>query len=272
MGNLAVILPVYKNDWGEYIKLAFDSVLNQTYKDDIKLFIGVDGPVDDDLLGLLKEYERVGNVSIQWFSENRGLAIVLNDLLDICFKEGYKYIARMDADDISVDNRIQKQLDFLLSHPEVDVVGGRIEEINEQSERNGKIVTYPLTHQDCFKFFRYRDPLAHPAVMFRKSFFDKAKGYRNEYRKNQDTMLWFDGFMNGCVFANLDETVLLFRVTDDFYKKRRNGFKRAKKMLKDRFMINKALHYDWSAYLFSFLMFIMTLTPPFFKKFLYRIR
>lgn len=85
-------------------------------------------------------------------------------------------------------------------------------------------------------------------------------------------MLWFDGFMNGCVFANLDETVLLFRVTDDFYKKRRNGFKRAKKMLKDRFMINKALHYDWSAYLFSFLMFIMTLTPPFFKKFLYRIR
>lgn len=86
--------------------------------------------------------------------------------------------------------------------------------------------------------------------MFRKSFFDKAKGYRNEYRKNQDTMLWFDGFMNGCIFANLDETVLLFRVTDDFYKNRRNGFKRAKKMLKDRFMINKALHYDWSAYLF----------------------
>ena len=39
----------------------------------------------------------------------------------------------MDADDISVDNRIQKQLDFLISHPEVDVVGGRIEEINEQS-------------------------------------------------------------------------------------------------------------------------------------------
>ena len=85
-------------------------------------------------------------------------------------------------------------------------------------------------------------------------------------------MLWFDGFMNGCIFANLDETVLLFRVTDDFYKNRRNGFKRAKKMLKDRFMINKSLHYDWSAYLFSFLMFIMTLTPPFLKKFLYRIR
>lgn len=55
-------------------------------------------------------------------------------------------------------------------------------------------------------------------------------------------------------------------------RNRRKVLKRAKKMLKDRFMINKALHYDWSAYLFSFLMFIMTLTPPFLKKFLYRIR
>ena len=212
------------------------------------------------------------DIRVIQFEENRGLAAVLNDLLNICSKEKMEYIVRMDADDISVNNRIQKQLGFLISHPDVDVVGGRIEEINEQSERNGKSVTYPLTHQECFKFFRYRDPLAHPAVMFRKSFFDKAKGYRNEYRKNQDTMLWFDGFMNGCIFANLDETVLLFRVPDDFYKNRRNGFKRAKKMLEDRFMINKALHYDWSAYLFSFLMFIMTLTPPFLKKFLYRIR
>lgn len=269
--TIAVILPVYKNDKKSYIGMSFDSILNQTYKD-IHLYVGVDGFVSDDLVICLKEYEEKENVSIQWFSENRGLAIVLNELLDICFKEGYEYIARMDADDISIETRLKKQLDFLISHPKVDVVGGCIEEINEQSERNGKFVTYPLTHQECFKFFRYRDPLAHPAVMFRKSFFDKAKSYRNEYRKNQDTMLWFDGFVNGCIFANLDETVLLFRVTDDFYKNRRNGFKRAKKMLKDRFMINKALHYDWSAYLFSFLMFIMTLTPPFLKKFLYRIR
>ncbi|WP_270610595.1 glycosyltransferase [Bacteroides intestinalis] len=269
--KVGILLPVYKGDIFAFLKCAINSLLSQTYSN-ISIFIGIDGPVREDVLTFIDEFSVKSDIRIVRFEENRGLAAVLNDLLDICLKEKIDYIARMDADDISVDNRIQKQLDFLISHPEVDVVGGRIEEINEQSERNGKSVTYPLTHQECFKFFRYRDPLAHPAVMFRKSFFDKAKGYRNEYRKNQDTMLWFDGFMNGCIFANLDETVLLFRVTDDFYKNRRNGFKRAKKMLKDRFMINKSLHYDWSAYLFSFLMFIMTLTPPFLKKFLYRIR
>lgn len=269
--NVAVLLPVYKNDQAKFLQLSIDSILNQSYKCVI-LYIGVDGPIGKELYECLKLYEQETRVNVSYFIENRGLAAVLNDLLVLCKKTNIDYIARMDADDISIDKRIQKQLDFLISHSEVDVVGGRIEEINEQSERNGKSVTYPLTHQECFKFFRYRDPLAHPAVMFRRTFFDKAKGYRNEYRKNQDTMLWFDGFMNGCVFANLDETVLLFRVTDDFYKNRRNGFKRAKKMLKDRFMINWALHYDWSAYVFSFLMFVMTLTPPFLKKFLYRIR
>lgn len=269
--NIAVLLSVYKNDRAEFLRLSIDSILNQSYKN-IILYIGVDGTIGEKLYKCLEQYEQEKRANIVYFPENRGLAVVLNDLLILCKEANIEYIARMDADDISVPNRLANQVNYLLLHPEVDVVGGRIEEINEQSERNGKSVTYPLTHQECFKFFRYRDPLAHPAVMFRKSFFDKAKGYRNEYRKNQDTMLWFDGFMNGCIFANLDETVLLFRVTDDFYKNRRNGFKRAKKMLKDRFMINKALHYDWSAYLFSFLMFIMTLTPPFLKKFLYRIR
>lgn len=269
--NIAVLLSVYKKDKAEFLQLSVDSILNQSYKN-ITLYIGVDGPIGEKLYKCLEQYKQEKRVNIVSFPENRGLAVVLNDLLALCKEENIEYIARMDADDISVSNRLASQMNYLLLHPEVDVVGGCIEEINEQSERNGKVVTYPLTHQECFYFFRYRDPLAHPAVMFRKTFFDKAKGYRNEYRKNQDTMLWFDGFMNGCIFANLDETVLLFRVTDDFYNNRRNGFKRAKKMLKDRFMINKALHYDWSAYLFSFLMFIMTLTPPFLKKFLYRIR
>lgn len=268
-GAIVVLLPVYRNDNVDFFSLSLNSVLQQTYQN-VMVLIGVDGTIGDELKERLSSVEKDDRVQVVYFEENRGLACVLNDLLDI--GKEFEYIVRMDADDLCIKNRFQRQYDYLQMHPEVDVVGGRIEEINEQSERNGKSVTYPLTHQECFKFFRYRDPLAHPAVMFRKSFFDKAKGYRNEYRKNQDTMLWFDGFMNGCIFANLDETVLLFRVTDDFYKNRRNGFKRAKKMLKDRFMINKALHYDWSAYLFSFLMFIMTLTPPFLKKFLYRIR
>ena len=84
-------------------------------------------------------------------------------------------------------------------------------------------------------------------------------------------MLWFDGFMNGCVFANLPDVVLNFRVINDFYK-RRNGWKRAKQMLRDRLKMNKALDYDISANLFAFGMFCMTISPSWVKKILYKIR
>lgn len=110
MDKLAVILPIYKNDKVPYVRLSLDSILHQTYKGENKLIIGVDGPVGNDLAACLKEYEQKANVFIQWFPENRGLAIVLNDLLDICFKEGYEYIARMDADDISTPDRFEKQM------------------------------------------------------------------------------------------------------------------------------------------------------------------
>jgi glycosyltransferase involved in cell wall biosynthesis len=270
MKKIAVLLPVYKNDSIDFLKKSVGSILEQTIRD-FHIYIGVDGPVGPNLDECLKTFDQEINITVVRFEVNRGLACVLNDLLDICFKEGYEYIARMDADDISLPDRLEKQLRFLQEHPEIDVVGGAIEEIDEKGNLRGKKVQYPLTNEDCRRFFRYRDPLAHPAVMFRNSFFKKAKGYRSEYRKNQDTMLWFDGFMNGCIFANLPETVLYFRITDDFYKSRRNGWARAKKMLTDRFMINHSLRYDVTAYLFSFAMFIMTLTPAWLKKIAYKV-
>lgn len=269
--KVAVMLPVYKNDSPAYLAKATESILYQSYRN-VHMYIGVDGPVGEELHNYLDSLDKQNEVGIVWFPENRGLACVLNDLVAICKKEGYDYYARMDADDISEKNRFEKQVTYLEEHPDVDVVGGAIEEIDSNDQLRGKHVEYPLTHEECRKFFRYRDCLAHPAVMFRARYFEKVQsGYRNEYRKNQDTMLWFDGFMNGCVFANLKDTVLHFRVNDDFYN-RRNGWKRAKQMLCDRLKMNKALGYDISANLFALAMFCMTVSPSWVKKFLYRIR
>lgn len=269
--SIAVLLPVYKKDNYSYLKLSIESIMMQSYRDN-HLYIGVDGPVGDCLEDYLKHLTKQNQITIVWFEENRGLACVLNDLIAICKKEGYDYYARMDADDISLPDRFEKQVKYLEEHSEVDVVGGAIEEIDGNGQLRGKHVEYPLTHRDCRKFFRYRDPLAHPAVMFRARYFEKvASGYRNEYRKNQDTMLWYDGFINGCVFANLKDTVLHFRVNDDFYN-RRNGWKRAKQMLGDRLKMNKALGYDISANLFALGMFCMTLSPSWVKKILYKRR
>lgn len=271
MNKIGVLLPVYKNDSVDYFKKSIGSILGQGLQD-FHVYIGVDGPVGNQLNGFLQEMDNEPMITVVRFHENRGLACVLNDLIAMCRKDGYAFYARMDADDISEPDRFEKQIRYLEEHPDVDVVGGAIEEIDGRGQRRGKHVEYPLTHSDCRKFFRYRDPLAHPAVMFRASFFEKvAKGYRNEYRKNQDTMLWFDGFMNGCVFANLKDTVINFRRNDDFYN-RRNGWKRAKQMFGDRLKMNRAMGYDISANLFAVVMFCMTISPSWVKKILYQIR
>ncbi|MCX7987076.1 MAG: family 2 glycosyl transferase, partial [Bacteroidales bacterium] len=153
---------------------------------------------------------------------------------------------------------------------QIDVVGGAIEEIDENSLPTGKIVSYPLTHEACFKFFSARDPLAHPAVMFRKTFFEKAGLYNEAYRKNQDTQLWFAGFKAGCIFANLPTVVLQFRITQDLFKSRRSGWRRAYKMLLDRWQINRELNYGIKAYLYALGMFLITIAPSHIRRWAYK--
>ena len=270
--KVAVILPVYKNDRAEWMSLAVESILYQSYKN-VHLYIGVDGPVGYELQESLKLYDRQDMVTVVWFEENRGLAYVLNDLLDICFKEGYEYIARMDADDISMKDRLEEQMEYLSKHTDVDVVGGSIEEIDEEGKSRQKTIVYPETPEECRAFFARRNPHAHPAVLFRKSFFDKLNGkkYRPEYRQNQDTMLWFDGFTMGTNNANVNDVVLKFRMTDTMFKKRRNGWAFAKKQFTDRLTINRGLGYGFGADVYGLAMFCMLVSPAWVKKVAYRL-
>lgn len=272
MKRVGVILPVYKKDKIDYLLKAVESIFMQTYGD-IHVYIGVDGPVGDRIKNLLQSFDNHQKLSIVWFKENRGLACVLNDLLEMCFKDGVDYIARMDADDISLLDRIEKQVSFLDNHPDIDVVGGAIAEIDENGNSRNKIIIYPETSEDCRSFFSRRNPHAHPAVMFRKRFFDKLNGrkYRPEYRQNQDTMLWYDGMISGTRHANIPDVVLKFRMTDTMFKKRRNGWEFAKKQFQDRLMINRGLGYGWEADIFGFAMFCILISPAWIKKLAYRI-
>lgn len=271
MNKIAVILPVYQKDKVEYLSKAIENIALQSYKD-FHIYVGVDGPVGDDIKDYLNLIGAQCKVTIVWFEENRGLACVLNDLLDICFKEGYEYIARMDADDISSLDRFEKQMAYLKEHPEVDVVGGAIDEIDENGERRGKVIVYPESPEDCRSFFSKRNPHAHPAVLFRKRFFEKAGcKYRPEYRQNQDTMLWYDGMIAGTLHANIPDVVLKFRMTDAMFRKRRNGWAFAKKQFVDRLMINRGLGYGLSADIYGFAMFCMLISPAWIKKIAYRL-
>lgn len=269
--KVLVLLPVYRKDNPSYLHLSIDSMLAQTYQP-LDLLIGVDGPIAGELAQCVQTYAENKRITILPFQENRGLATTLNDMIRWAQKHGYEYFARMDADDISKPNRIKFQMEFLLSHPEIDVVGGATNEIDENGNNRQKINHYPLTPKECYSYFAKRDPLAHPAVLFRQSYFNKAGClYRPEFRKNQDTMLWFDGLKQGVKMANLNEVILNFRVNEDFFATRRNGYAFAKGLLEQRKIINRELHYGWKANIYAYALFFLRISPVWVKRIAYKI-
>ena len=268
--SIVVIMSLYKNDRLEFVKLAVESILGQTCKD-VDFYILYDGPihpeVDTYLSGLTDE-----SIKILHRAENRGLAYSLNELLQIVMSKGYDFIARMDADDISMPERFEKQLEYLKSHPEVDMVGGAINEINENGDNRGKVTKYPCSPEACRTFFAKRNPVAHPTVMFRRSFFKKAGWkYPTDFVRNEDTRLWHEGYKHGCVIANLPDVLLHYRMTDAMFTQRRNGKAFAKSQLKLRKMINRDLKFGVMAYVYAYAMYLLMISPTWLLKFAYRV-
>ena len=170
--KLVVIMSLYKSDVLEYVKLATESILNQTYRD-FDFYIQYDGnvqkDVDDYLSGLKDE-----RIHINRRDENKGLAFSLNELLEIVMPLGYEYIARMDADDISMPERFEKQIAYMESHPETECLGTWAIEIkSDGSEYYRKQM--PETHEGCWKQFMIRDCMIHHMMMSRKNYIEKVR-------------------------------------------------------------------------------------------------
>ena len=216
--RIAVIMSLYKNDVVDYVKLAVESILNQTYKE-LDFFIQYDGPirpeVDEYLTGLKDE-----RVKIQRRAENKGLAQSLNDLLAIVMPMGYEFIARMDADDISELKRFEKHLEYFKSHPELDCLGTWAIEITSSGDEYFK-KHMPESHEGCLELFRKRDCMIHPTVMFRKSYIEKAGLYDLNTFFGEDTMMWAQGFAADCTMGNVPEYLIRIRLDDNFIDRRR---------------------------------------------------
>lgn len=270
MKKVAVIQSVYKNDKPEYLKLSLDSIFNQSYQNFI-LFLGIDGPIGNDVRDVI---ESVNDARLRVIEnkENKGLASILNDLLAECRKQGYEYIARMDSDDISKPERLEKQIAFLQNNADIDMVGGAINEIDGEGHDIGKVTRYPCSAKDCRNFFAKRNPVAHPTVMFRRSFLDKTDWhYPTDFIRNEDTRLWHEGYKHGCKIANLPDVVLNFRMTDVMFKQRRNGRVFAKSQLELRKLIAKDLGYGMMAYIYAYAMYLLMISPSWILKIAYKV-
>ena len=176
--RISVLMPVYNSE--RFLQEAVNSILNQTYQD-YEFIIVDDGSTDrtSNILANIKDH-RV--IIIR--QANRGVGEALNKGLEIARGE---YIARMDADDISLRNRFECQVTYLDRHPEVAALGTAVLEIDEKGRpiRPLLLAASRYTVQRVVKSY---SPIVHPSVMMRTSIIKGEGGYRSDY--GEDHVLW----------------------------------------------------------------------------------
>lgn len=203
---VSVIMSVY-NETEQELKKSIESILFQTYTD-FELIIVNDNPNSESMRAILDTYSTNEKVVILANEKNMGLARSLNNGISAAKGE---YIARMDADDIAVPNRIQLELDFLKQY-NLDLVCGNAVYIDENGEpldnskqRKGYFCT------DLSKFLPYTNPIMHPTVLGKTNAFKDMGGYRN-FPCAQDYDMWLRMASKGKKIGSLDTIVLYYRI------------------------------------------------------------
>lgn len=200
---VSIILPVLKPN-PEFFKLAIESLLNQYYQC-IEIVI-VEAPSEFTGQRIVESF-RDSRIRYVLNPAKTSLRDQLNQAIAI---SGGRFIARMDADDISTPDRIEKQLKLLKNSGDVSLVGSCLEMIDER----GSFLGYrqlPEFHEDIVRELRIYCALAHPSVMFKKNDIVEMGGYQDN-APMEDWDLWCRMALSGKRFYNIQESLLKYRI------------------------------------------------------------
>lgn len=181
LNKTTVLMAVYNGE--RYIKQSVKSILNQTFKD-FEFLIVDDGSFDST--GAIISEIKDSRIKYKKISHG-GLASALNYGINLSRSD---YIARIDSDDVCTPERLEKQISFLDSHPEIDVVAGWSVYFKDA----GKIqftVKPPASDKEIKKFLLLHNPINHSSVTFRKKKIADNGGYNDSFRCYEDFELWF---------------------------------------------------------------------------------
>ena len=194
---VSVLIPIF-NTKIAFLKAALFSIKQQTYKKYECIII--DDSTDEGVSNFAIDF--VSNDD-RFFYFHRKKSFGLGDALNFGLSKcSGKYIARMDADDISEPDRLAKQVQFLNNNNEISILGTGVSLVNEHNERFG-IKTYPQSNQKIKWEFNFRNALAHPTVMFRSDIHKNGFNYNKEFKFCEDLELWLRLKKNKYKFANL---------------------------------------------------------------------
>lgn len=220
--KVSVLMPFYNQR--NFLKEAIGSILTQSYQD-FEFLILDDGSTDESL----KIIKNIKDKKIKLFRQpkSQGLARSLNFLAR---RAKGDYLARMDADDVSLPNRLAEQSRFLDNNPSISLVGSWVKVINQKGRTIAKF-KYPINHKEIRRMILSNNPFVHPSVMLRRSIFEKIGGYDENLTYSQDYDL-FLRIIREYKGANLPKFLLKLRWLPNYAKQKQQHWTALKLRLK----------------------------------------
>ena len=200
--KLSVLVPVYNA--APYLKMALDSIVDQSFSD-FELLIIDDGSSDSSL-EIARGYEVDARVKVR-SRENRGLVETRNELIDWAQSE---WIVWMDADDISKEDRLQAQYDFIFNNSENYVCVGTFAQCIDPLGNNLNIEKYPKSHREIVELQMLGGGIRFATTIMRKSVAIDVGGFRGGFRMGEDLDLLIRMGERGKL-ANIDTIFYFYR-------------------------------------------------------------
>lgn len=245
--EFSVSMCVYGGDNAAHFDAALSSIIEQTLKP-TEIVLTVDGPVPESIEAVINKYQQTMNGSIAFKVIRLEKNVGHGEARRVCFDNcSCDLIALMDADDLSVPDRFQKQIQYFAEHPGVSVVGGYITEFitavdpTDITQKAGSRIV-PETDEDIKQYMKKRCPMNQVTVMFMKDDVAEVGGYIDWYCE-EDYYLWIRLALAGKQFGNIPENLVNVRVGEEMYQ-RRGGWRyfkseaRLQKLMLDKKIIS----------------------------------
>lgn len=214
--NYSVLSSVYYKENPEYLKLAIDSMLNQTVVTDDYVIVK-DGPLTPELDKILEDYsKKYSCIHVVALEKNSGLGAALNYGLSFCKNE---LVARMDTDDFSMPERCEKQIKLFQNDKSLDICGTFIDEFEDEIDNIHCTKEMPINMDAIVKYAHKRNPFNHPTVMYKKNIVENIGGY-SEGHRGEDFELFTKMVFKGAKGYNIPESLLRYRAVSNQFERR----------------------------------------------------
>lgn len=218
MTEFSVLMSIYAKEDPRFFDRALRSIFDEQTEKPAEVIVVKDGTLTPALEQVLDGWrEKLGpSLRVYGFDVNRGLGEALNLGLR---QARHEIVARMDTDDIAHPDRFAAQLG-IMGRAGVDVCGSWVSEFEEEEDFSGPLRKVPETHEDIARFSKYRNPINHPSVMFRRSVVEAAGSYR-PMPWFEDYYLWCRLLGAGARFHNIPKPLVRMRAGRKFIQRRR---------------------------------------------------